>query len=1001
MYMNSQEKDRSILEYHPKYRKYRYLMRKRIVEILLVSSIYDSFIMEEDVRLSDQIYEEFHNLNLRTLPHISRASSVSQAEALLREQKFDLVITMRRLGEVDPWAFAERVKKIQAIPVILLLNNTSELNYYRRETTSDELIDKVFVWNGTTSVFVAIIKFLEDRMNVDEDTKVGDVRVIIVVEDSIRFYSLYLPVVYSEIMRQTHRLIHEGRNDYHSLLQMTSRPKVLLASSYEEAIKYYEKYKDHLLGLIMDVKFPKEGVLDTSAGFELVSVIRKEAPTLPIMIQSSDESNMLEAERVQGYFVNKNDRSLVHDLRNFLLNYMGFGSFTFRLPNEQIVAVANNLYEFREILDEAPIESLIYHAQSDHFSGWLSARGEFEMARKLKPRKASEFEDKEGLRHLLINTFNVILEERLGTIVDFDRSGYHPNSRFVRLRPGSLGGKGRSIAFLLYLRSIFSAGFNREFPNITIQVPKTYVIGTDEFDQFMRYNDLYDFVTTDVSDGEIKARFIAAKVSPNLRSDLAFIFRDSTQPLAVRSSSNFEDSLFQPFAGVFATYMIPNCHPSFEERVNQLVIAIKLVYASTYLRLSRSYAETLGVSLAGSRMAVIIQEVVGKQYRDRFYPTYSGTAASYNYYPLGDRLQPEDRIAHLVLGLGKMVVEGGLTKRFSPKKPDLNLYSDNRQILKESQRDFYAIERDCKRSIDVEKGESSFLVRYNLKHAIEDRTLTEIADTYNPGDNIFSSGFWNRDSGYPVITFNRQLKLGTFPMAQIINRVLKLGEEAMGCPVEIEFAGCFAENFEEKPTFYLLQIRPFMEHEEAVNMDVEVKEDEIFVFSNNISGNRIIRNLRDIVYVKPDRFDNTMTLAMVDEIRKINASLSKVDRPYILIGPGRWGTNDRHLGIPVDWTAINGARVIMEVDLPDFRVDHSQGSHFFHNITSAGIPYFCVNWNKTDDFIDWKWLEQITPIVETDFCKHVQLEAPLQVIVNGKKREGWILKPNNYHPGEN
>lgn len=968
-------------------------MRKRIVEILLVSSIYDSFIMEEDVRLSDQIYEEFHNLNLRTLPHISRASTVAQAESLLREHKFDLVITMRRLGELDPWGFAERVKQIQDIPVILLLNNTSELHYYRKVTSSDKLIDKVFVWNGTTSVFVAIIKMLEDRMNVDEDTFIGDVRVIIVVEDSIRFYSLYLPVLYSEIMRQTHRLIHEGRNDYHSLLQMNSRPKVLLASTYEEAIQYYDKYKDYLLGLITDIKFPRGGKLDPTAGFDLVRAIRKDLPTLPIMFQSSDEIDLEEINRIHGHFVNKNDRSLVQELRNFLLEYMGFGSFTFRMPDDRVVAMANNLFEFREILEKVPIESLVYHAQSDHFSGWLSARGEFEMARQLKPRKVSEFDDKEGLRKLLVRTFNVVHEERLGIIVDFDRSGYHPGSRFVRLRPGSLGGKGRGIAFLLYLRSIFSAGFNQEFPNITIQVPKTYVIGTDEFDQFMRHNNLYDFVTTDTSDEMIKERFTNAKVSSDLCSDLELIFRDSNEPLAVRSSSNFEDSLFQPFAGVFATYMIPNCNPNLDERINQLVTAIKLVYASTYLRLARSYAETLGVSLAGSRMAVIIQEVVGRQYKKRFYPTYSGTAASYNYYPLGDRLQPEDRIAHIVLGLGKMVVEGGLARRFSPKRPKVNLYSDVKQILRESQREFYAIQRDCSRAIDLVKGENSFIERYHLQDAIADKTLTEIADTYNHHDQTFSSGYSDQGGGYPVITFNRQLKIGTFPIAQIINRVLQLGEEAMGCPVEVEFAGCLGVTPDEKPTFYLLQIRPFVEHEETANQEIYADRADVFVHSRHISGNRVMQDIENIVYIKPDVFDHTKTLAMVEEIKGINKKLTLQDRPYILIGPGRWGTNDRHLGIPVDWTAINRARVIMEVDLPDFKVDHSQGSHFFHNITSAGIPYFCVKESNGEDFIDWGWLLQLQTMEETYYCKHVKTDAPLQVIVNGKKREGWILKP--------
>jgi hypothetical protein len=968
-------------------------MRKRIVEILLVSSIYDSFIMEEDVRLSDQIYQEFHNLNLRTLPHISRASSVAQAVAILRERKFDLVITMRRLGEVDPWVFAEQVKQIQDTPVILLLNNSSELHFYRKEASSDRLIDHVFVWNGTTSVFVAIIKLLEDKMNVDEDTAVGDVRVIVVVEDSARFYSLYLPVLYSEIMQQTHRLISEGRNDYHSLLQMTSRPKVLLATTYEDALSYFDKYKDHLLGLITDIKFPRGGDMNLGAGFDLVRVIREDAPTLPILFQSSDEANRSEATQFQGYFVNKNDRSLVHELRNFLLNYMGFGSFTFRLPNGTVHGVANNLFEFREIIEDIPIESLVYHAESDHFSGWLSARGEFDMARRLKPRKASEFDDKEGLRRLLVNTFNVIQEERLGTIIDFDRSGYHPNSRFIRLRPGSLGGKGRGIAFLLYLRSIFSAGFNQEFPNITIQVPKTFVIGTDEFDQFMRLNHLYDFVITDASDEEIKERFVQGQISPDLRTDLEFIFKNSKEPLAVRSSSNFEDSLFQPFAGVFATYMIPNCNPSLEERINQLITAIKLVYASTYLRLSRSYAETLGVSLAGSRMAVIIQEVVGRQHENRFYPTFSGTAASYNYYPLGDRLQPEDRIAHLVLGLGKTVVEGGLARRFSPKRPKVNLYSDVDQILRESQREFYAIHRDCFKAINLSQGENSFLEKLDLRHAIQDKTLAEIADTFNHRDNTFSSGFIRKEAGYPVITFNRQLKYDTFPMAQIINRVLQLGEEAMGCPVEIEFAGCFATKPGENPTFYLLQIRPFMEHEEAINREIDVDKDAIFVHSRQISGNRVINNIQDIIYIKPDRFDNTQTLTMVNEIKILNQRLNKEGRPYILIGPGRWGTNDRHLGIPVDWTAINGARVIMEVDLPDFIVDHSQGSHFFHNITSAGIPYFCVRGNTAIEFIDWDWLEALPCVEEMDYSRHVKTRSELQVVVNGRRREGWILKP--------
>ena len=444
------------LEYRPKYQTYRYLMQNRINEILLVSSVYDSFIIEEDARLSDQIFEEFHNLNLRTMPHIFRATSVSGALKMLKERKFDLVITMRRLGEINPLLFADQIKDIQNIPVVLLLNNSSELQYLPAKALEASNIDHTFVWNGNSIVFVAIIKLLEDRLNVDEDIKTGDTRVIIIVEDSIRFYSLYLPVLYSEIMMQTQRLISEGANDYMSLLQMRSRPKILLASSYEEAWKDYEKYKDHLLGMITDIRFPKSGEMADTAGFDLVQKIRKEAPTLPIMLQSSNENNRQESEQLQGFFVNKNDHSLIQELRTFLLEYMGFGCFTFRMPDDEIVGMADNLFELRDQLSSIPLESFVYHAKNDHFSGWLAARGEFSVARQLKPRKESEFEDKEDLRQLILGSVEDILHERMGIIIDFDRQNYNPHARFLRLRPGSLGGKGRGLAFLIARRTDWS-----------------------------------------------------------------------------------------------------------------------------------------------------------------------------------------------------------------------------------------------------------------------------------------------------------------------------------------------------------------------------------------------------------------------------------------------------------------------------------------------------------------------------------------------------------------
>lgn len=982
------------LEYKPKYQNFRYLMQNRISEILLVSSTYDSFIIEEDARLSDQIFEEFHNLNLRTLPHIFRATTAELALELLRERKFDLVITMRRLGEINPHRFADQVKEIQDIPVVLLLNNFSELQYLPTRSLETSNIDHTFVWNGNPTVFVAIIKLLEDRLNVDEDIELGDTRVIIVVEDSIRFYSLYLPVLYSEIMLQTQRLIAEGANDYLSLLQMRSRPKIILARTYEEAWGDYQKYKDHLLGLISDIRFPMQGKMNDNAGFDLVKKIRSEAPTLPIMLQSSNEKNRSRSESYQGFFVNKNNQTLIQEIRTFLLDYLGFGSFTFRMPDDTVVGTANNLFDLRDELTRIPLESFIYHAQNDHFSGWLAARGEFSMARQLKPRKVSEFDNKEDLRQLILASVEDILHERMGIIVDFDRHNYQPESRFIRLRPGSLGGKGRGLAFLMFLRSSYNVGFRKEFPEIDIQIPKTIVIGTDEFNHFMTDNGLYDFVAGEHTDLEIKQKFLEGDISPDLWEDLRFIYQDQTRPLAIRSSSIFEDSLYQPFAGVFSTYMLPNSHPDLEIRINQLVSAIKLVYSSTYQKEARSYAETLGISLGESRMAVVIQEVVGKTYQDRYYPDFSGTAASYNYYPLGKHLQPEDRIAFVALGLGKTVVDGGMARRFSPKRPKVNIFGSVEDEVRGSQNSFFAVRLGRDELINPEKGEYSFLESYSIRDAINDGTLNAIADTYEAHGGRLTGGYWDPKAGAPVITFNRQLKYDTFPLAGIINRVLQLGEKAMGCPVEIEFAGNFSSENGGIPEFRLLQLRPFLEHEEALLLDeIDYKKEDLFVSTSVVSGYRKIDDIRDILYVKPDSFDLTKTVEMVDEVMNHNRILTEQEKPYILVGPGRWGTCERHLGIPVLWSDIHGARVIMEVDLEGFQVDHSQGSHFFHNISSAGIPYFYVKYGSKSDFLDWEWLDSLRAVSETTYFRQVRTDKPLMVIANGKDRSGKIIKP--------
>ncbi|MEA2071897.1 MAG: PEP/pyruvate-binding domain-containing protein, partial [Asgard group archaeon] len=591
------------LEYKPKYKIFHELMSKRMKNVLLVSSIYDSFMLEEDGRLSDQIYEEFQNLNLRTLPRITRVSSAQEAIEKLQEQSFDLVITMRRLGDIDAFSFGQSVKKIRDIPVILLLTNVIELNYLP-ERDQRVGIDRIFVWNGDSKIFVAIIKHLEDRFNADYDTKHGQVRVFIFVDDSIRFYSLLLPEIYGEIMKQTHYLITEGANDFQDLLKMRARPKILLAETYEEAKEYWDQYHEYVMGIISDIEFPKKGSLDKKAGFKLTDMIAEKKPNLPIILQSTKLKYKEQAQERGCFFIHKRSHGMMWDLRKWLLNYVGFGEFLFRLPDDEIVGKAQDVIEFYQQLAEVPIESLIYHGKKDHFSNWLMARGEFDIAKELKPRKVSEFE-KEELRSFLRKKIREIVEEKTREIInDFARENYHPDTLYLRLRPGSLGGKGRGIAFLMFLLNNFP--IRDSFSDVSIEIPQTIAIGTDEFERFMEENNLYNFAINADNDKEIKDRFVKATLSKSIRDDLAFILKDWTEPLAVRSSSLLEDSAYQPFAGIFNTYMIPNNCKKFEDRLKQLFTAIKLVYASAFSTQAKSYAENISQTVEESSMAVLI-----------------------------------------------------------------------------------------------------------------------------------------------------------------------------------------------------------------------------------------------------------------------------------------------------------------------------------------------------------------------------------------------------------
>ncbi|MHA1211798.1 MAG: PEP/pyruvate-binding domain-containing protein, partial [Candidatus Heimdallarchaeota archaeon] len=752
------------IEYKPKYRIFHELMKKRMSNVLLVSSIYDSFLLEEDGRLSDQIYEEFQSLNLRTLPRITRVSSANEALEILKERSFDLVITMRRLGDMDASSFGKNVKALKDIPVILLLTSVIEISHLQ-EKEKMEGIDRIFVWNGDSKVFVAIIKHLEDKCNAPSDTEKGQVKVFIFIEDSIRFYSLLLPELYGEIMRQTHRLITEGTNDFQDLLKMRIRPKILLADNYEEAMEYYNHYKDSVLGIISDIEFPRNGTLDKEAGFSFIKLIKKQRQNLPVVLQSTEENYRAQAEKLGCFFIHKRSHGMLYDLRSWLLEKVGFGDFIFKTPKGEIVGRAKDIISFHKQIAKIPIKSLIYHGKNDHFSNWLSARGEFEIAHKLKPRKVSEFNEKE-LRKFLLDTINeVVIEKTRGIINDFNRDNYHPEILFLRLRPGSLGGKGRGLAFLMFLLNSFM--IHEEFKDITIEIPKTIVIGTAEFDKFMEENNLYQFAFSGVSDEEIRTKFVKAKLSKSIRSDLKFLLKDLKKPLAIRSSSILEDSAYQPFAGIFSTFMIPN-NMGRTVNLEQLFTAIKLVYASPFLKVARSYAETISQTVEESKMAVVIQEVIGRPHNRRFYPDISGTATSHNYYPFGDYMKPEDRIARAALGLGKIIVEGGISLRFCPKYPKLNLYSTPDKLLGQSQRHFYAIDLN-KTEFDLSI-DDPFVVKYDLDAAIQDKTLTQIADTFDFDSNQLRMGY--HGEGSPVITFSRQLKLETFPLAKLLEMIL-------------------------------------------------------------------------------------------------------------------------------------------------------------------------------------------------------------------------------------
>ncbi len=966
------------------------LMARKVTDILLVSSPYEAFIMEEEGRLAERIIYEYRGLNLSRPPMLTWVSSARQALDALSRKKFDLVITMPQVDEINAYDLGRQIKDIHAeLPVYLMIQDTSR-HLLERKYTERKSIDRVWVWYGNSDLLLALIKNREDQMNVAYDTRRARVRVIILVEDSPIFCSLLLPLLYKEIVTQTQAVMEESVNDEHRILRMRARPKILLAETFEEALDLYQQYRPYLLSVFSDVRFPRGGQMDDQAGFKLLSRIRQEEPDLPLLNLSSEESNRHQAREIAAMFLNKNSPTLHSDIRSFFMTYLGFGDFIFRLPIGREIARASNLREMENILPAIPDESIYYHGRHNHFSSWLMARSEVMLASKLKLVKVSDFPNAGELKKYLVNCIHERRKGRQkGLITELVKGAYDPDADFVKVGKGSLGGKARGLAFIsTQLKE--NPDLQKKFKDVDIQVPKSLVLSTEGFDAFVNDNDLKGLATSERSDAEIADLFLKARFPEWLQTDLKLFVAQARYPLAVRSSSLLEDAQFQPFAGIYKTYMLPNNHPDPAARLARLIAAIKLVYASTYYESPKAYAKSTFHRMEDEMMAVVIQQLTGAVYGDYFYPTISGVAQSYNFYPIS-HLKPEEGIAHIALGLGKTVVEGGTSLRFSPRYPQfLPQFSTVDDILKNSQRFFYALKLK-NFTPNLEVNEAASLAKLEIDEAADDPPVKLLTSSYSPQDHRIRDGAGN--TGYPVLTFANVLKYRAFPLAEILADVLEIGRRGMGCPVEMEFAVKLPAEGAVRPSFDLLQIRPMgiSRHQ----MDVEISAEDVdaaVCYSTSALGNGSSNDIADIVYVNPDTFDPARTLEIAAEIGRINKKLVQQKRKYLLIGPGRWGSADRWLGIPVSWHDISGVGVIIETTIENLKADPSQGSHFFQNITSLGIGYLTAAPLDTD-FIDWQWLRSMPTEAEATYLNHARLENPLTIKIDGKKSQAVILAP--------
>lgn len=970
------------------------LMQKRIYKVLLICSSYDAFLLEEDGRIDEQIFNEYVSLNLRYPPVFIQAHSAREVLKILQEEHIDLIISMLNVGEIDTFRLAEMIKqRYPSIPIVVLTPFSREVSM-RLQNEDLSAIDYVFCWLGNADLLLAIIKLIEDKMNADHDILQIGVQAIILVEDSVRYYSSFLPNIYKIIFRQARMFMTEALNEHHRMLRMRGRPKILLATTYDEAIEIYNKYKSNVLGVISDISYKVNNKRDhvTKAGLQLCKQIKAEDPNIPFLLQSSELSNKVFADELCVGFLHKYSKTFSLELRNYIVNNFGFGDFIFRDPDTFAeIARASDLSQLQKLILTIPDRSLVYHSSRNDISKWLNARAIFSIAQLFKPMRLKDFKSIEDARKFIYYAISAYrLSKGRSIIAKFDRDTFDEYKFFSRIGDGSIGGKARGLAFVNQI--IRKHNLFNKFENTIITIPRTVVLSTDIFDEYMESNNLYDIALQDLADEVILEAFVKAKLPERIKIDLRKVISVFQRPLAVRSSSKLEDSHYQPFAGIYSTYMVP--HSDNQDFMLQLLIkAIKAVYASVFYKASKAYMNATQNIIDEEKMGVVIQEVCGNQYGNMYLPTLSGVARSINFYPIGSE-KTEDGIVSIGFGLGKLIVDGGVALRFSPKYPKKILQlSSVEMALRQTQKNFYALNVDPA-SFDPKVDDSLNLFNLDIKEAASIPDFQFVTSTYDMHSGTLRDGYY--DEGLKLVTFAPILKHDTFPLAKIVSELLKIGEREMNNHIEIEFAADLNSQSGMPRLFNFLQIRPIVESDqsELVQWD-EIDIQKALLYSTSALGHGKVKDIYDFIYIKPDSFNPAKTKEIAQELDELNSKFIDWQRNYVLVGPGRWGSSDPWLGIPIKWSQISQARVIVEAGLENFRVEPSQGTHFFQNLTSFRVAYLTVNPYLNDGIYDVNYLNSLPAWHETKFLRCVKFNHPLTIQVDAKTNQGVILKPEN------